>query len=79
MAEWNPVLSQTGMKLGGLKYMYVSGDEKIVRGRRGNTSGVHIVKTVQAAIVAVYDEPTMPQQCASTTEALSDYLISVGY
>ena len=58
--------------------MFLSGDDKIVRGKKG-TGGVHIMKTVQAVIVAVYEEPVVAEQCANTTEKLGDYLVSVGY
>ena len=60
------------------RYMYLSGDEKVIRARK-KTAGLHIMKTVQAVIIAVYDEPIVPEQCANTTEKLGDYLISVGY
>jgi len=70
--------AMNGLKVGGVKYMFLSGDDKVVRGKKG-TSGVHIVKTVQAVIVAVYEEPIVPEQCANTTEKLGEYLISVGY
>ena len=100
--------------------MYLSGNDKVVRGKKGS-AGVHIFKTtkvfllhleekyvedhsdfeaktiLQAVIVATYTEPIVPEQvefifkstrgqnlsiffqCASTTEKLGDYLISVGY
>ena len=58
--------------------MYLSGDDKVIRARK-KTSGLHVMKTVQAVIIAVYDEPIVPEQCANTTEKLGDYLISVGY
>ena len=61
-----------------LRYMYLSGDDKVIRARK-KTSGLHVMKTVQAVIIAVYDEPIVPEQCANTTEKLGDYLISVGY
>ena len=46
---------------------------------RKKSSGVHVMKTVQAVILAVYEEPVVPEQCANTTEKLGEYLISVGY
>ena len=41
--------------------MYLSGDDKILRGKKG-TSGVHVMKTVQAYIVSVYHEPIVAEQ-----------------
>ena len=38
-----------------------------------------IVQTVQALIVAHHPDTIPTQQCANTTEALGDYLTSMGY
>jgi Profilin len=35
--------------------------------------------SVSALIVCVYEEPVLPEQAASVTEKLGEYLISVGY
>ena len=50
-----------GVTVGGIRYMYLSGDEKVLRGKKG-TSGVHVIKTVQAYIVSVYQEPVVAEQ-----------------
>ena len=46
--------------------VYVDGDGEfmVTRGKKG-TSGVHIMKTVQAIIVSVYNEPIVAEQCAN--------------
>ncbi|XP_023329744.1 profilin [Eurytemora carolleeae] len=67
-----------GVTLAGIKYMYLSGNEKVIRARKG-TSGIHVMKTVQAVIVCRYEEPIVAEQAATVTEKLGDYLISVGY
>ena len=73
------VFALNGINIGGLNYIFLSGDNKILRGKKGS-SGVHIVKTVQAVIVSVYDEPIiMAEQCATTIEKLGDYLVSLDY
>jgi hypothetical protein len=41
--------------------MFLSGDDKVVRGKQ-KANGVHIMKTVQAIIVAIYEEPVIPEQ-----------------
>ena len=41
--------------------MFLSANDRVMRGKKG-TSGVHIMKTVQAIIVAVYAEPIVPEQ-----------------
>jgi profilin len=68
----------SGAKMGGQKYMYLSSNEKVARFKKG-TSGIHTIKTTQAFIICWYIEPTMPEQAASITEKLGDYLIQVGY
>ena len=73
-------MGMNGVTVNGMKYMYLNGggDERRVRGKKGS-AGVHIFKTTQAVILATYSEPIVPEQCATTTEKLGEYLISVGY
>jgi len=71
-------LRASGMKASGTKYFFLSGDEGVLRGKKDKT-GIHVVKTLQAIIVAVYEEPTQPGQCANTVETLADYLKGVNY
>jgi len=72
------VMSMSGMKLGGEKFMFLQADNNIMRGKKG-TSGVHIMKTTQAILISVYREPVVAEECATVTEKLGEYLISVGY
>jgi len=72
------VLPMSGLNVNATKYMFLSANDRVMRGKKG-TSGVHIMKTVQAIIVCVYHEPILPEQCANTTEKLGEYLIGVGY
>merc|ERR1712055_192267 len=71
-------LAMNGVTVGGTKYMFLSANDRVVRARKGQ-SGVHCIKTVRALIVCVYEEPVVPEQAATVTEKLSEYLISVGY
>ena len=57
---------------------YSRADEKKLICKKG-TSGIHIIKTSQTFICSMYQEPTVPEQCASATEKLGDYLIGVGF
>ncbi len=43
------------------------------------TNGVHAYKTNSGMIIALYEEPILPEQCAQTTEKLGDYLVSAGF
>jgi len=75
----NPdVLAPSGVLIGGIKYMYLSGTDKVIRAKK-DKAGLHIMKTQQAVILTRYEDPIMPEQCATVTEKLGDYLISVGY
>ena len=71
-------LAMNGVMIAETKYMFLSANDRVVRARKGQ-SGVHAIKTVQALIVCVYEEPVVPEQAATVTEKLGEYLISVGY
>merc|ERR1712008_22518 len=71
-------MAMNGVTVAGTKYMFLSANDRVVRARKGQ-SGVHAIKTVQALIVCVYEEPVVPEQAATVTEKLGEYLISVGY
>lgn len=72
------LLQTTGLTIGGERYIYLSGDEKIIRAKKAKI-GVHCMKTKQAIVVALYEDPIQPQQCATVVEKLGDYLESCGY
>ena len=72
------VMPMSGITVTGAKFMFLSANDRVMRGKKG-TSGVHIMKTVQAIIVFVYNEPILAEQCANVTEKLGEYLIGVGY
>jgi profilin len=71
-------LAASGIVIAGTKYMFLSSTDKVLRGKKG-PGGLHTIKTVQALIVCIYEEPIVPEQAATVTEKLGDYLISVGY
>jgi len=72
------VLPMSGITVGGTKYMFLSCADRVMRGKKG-TSGVHIMKTNQAILISVYEEPVVPEECATVTEKLGEYLVSVNY
>jgi len=72
------ILPMKGVTVAGTRYMYLSGDDKVLRCKKG-TSGIHVMKTVQAYIISVYHEPIVAEQCATVTEKLGEYLTSVGF
>ena len=71
-------LAASGVTFAGVKYMFLSSNESVVRAKKG-TSGVHVVKTKQAYVISLYEEPIVTEQCASVTEKLGDYLSNAGY
>lgn len=71
-------MAMSGVFIGATKYMYLSSNDKIIRAKKG-TSGLHCIKTTQALIVCLYEEPIVPEQAATVTEKLGEYLIGVGY
>ena len=72
------VMPMSGITVAGTKFMFLSANDRVMRGKKG-TSGLHIMKTVQAIIVSVYNEPILAEQCANVTEKLGEYLVGVGY
>jgi len=72
------ILTAGGLTLANQRHIYLSGTDRVVRAKLGKT-GVHCMKTQQAVIVAIYEEPVQPQQAASVVEKLGDYLITCGY
>merc|ERR1712110_1367558 len=66
------VLPMSGITVGGTKYMFLSCADRVMRGKKG-TSGVHIMKTNQAILISVYEEPVVPEECATVTEKLGEY------
>merc|ERR1712115_524859 len=61
------LMAMNGLMVGGTKYMFLSANDRVIRGKKG-TAGVHCIKIVQALIVCVYEEPVVPEQAATVTE-----------
>jgi len=71
-------LQMSGVHLGGEKFIFLSGTDKVIRCKK-NKQGMHCMKTLQAMLVAVYEEPVQSPQVAAVVEGLGDYLISQSY
>ncbi|KAJ4416453.1 profilin, required for normal timing of actin polymerization in response to thermal stress [Neurospora sp. IMI 360204] len=67
-----------GLHVGGQRYVAFNVDGRHVYGRQGRT-GIVIVKTTQAILVAHYGETNIAGNSTQTVEALADYLIKLGY
>ena len=66
------------MTVAGIRFFYLSGTDEVLRGKKEKL-GIHVAKTKTAIIIAVYEEPIQPGQCAMTVESLADYLKGVNY
>jgi len=71
-------LRASGMVVNGLKFFFLSAGEGVLRGKK-DKQGLHVVKTNKAVIIAVYEDPIQPGQCAKTVEDLGDYLKGLNY
>ncbi|XP_072936803.1 profilin [Epargyreus clarus] len=76
--EDESLLTSGGVTIAGTRYIYLSGTERIIRAKLGKV-GVHCMKTQQAVVISLYEEPIQPQQAASVVEKLGEYLVSCGY
>ncbi|XP_047987380.1 profilin [Cydia fagiglandana] len=76
--ENESLLTSGGVTIAGTRYIYLSGSDRIIRAKLGKV-GVHCMKTQQAVVISLYEEPIQPQQAASVVEKLGDYLITCGY
>ncbi|KAI1352989.1 profilin [Xylaria sp. FL0043] len=67
-----------GIYVGGERYVVARIDGRSIYARKGR-EGICIAKTKQAFIIAHHSEAQVAGNASSTTEALADYLIKVGY
>ncbi|KAJ8123527.1 hypothetical protein ONZ43_g550 [Nemania bipapillata] len=67
-----------GIHVAGERYVVARIDGRSIYARKGRT-GICIAKTKQAFILAHHAETQVAGNASSTTEALADYLIKVGY
>merc|ERR1712168_9979 len=71
-------LASTGINVCGTKYLYLSGNDEVLRGKQGK-GGIHIMKTNQTLLIGIYNEPMQGPQAATITEGLGTYLKGCGY
>ncbi|CAN6668123.1 profilin [Trichomonascus vanleenenianus] len=73
-------LQEKGLHVEGEKYFLLRNDDRSIYGKKDKT-GVVIVKTKQALLVAHYDEArgTTAGQATQVVEKLGDYLVSTGF
>lgn len=72
------LLTACGVTLSGIRFIYLSGTDKVIRAKLGKV-GVHCMKTQQAVVVSFYEDPIQPQQVASVVEKLGDHLVAHGF
>ena len=66
-----------GVVLAKTKFVFLSGTDSVLRGKK-NKEGVHCMKTKTGIIIAIYEEPTTPQEAANVVEKLGEYLVQYG-
>merc|ERR1711881_786747 len=68
-------LASSGVTIGGVKYMFLSKTDTVVRGKKAGLGGLHAVKCKQCYIVCVYLEEAnqVAESAASVAEKLGDY------
>ncbi|KAJ0250885.1 Profilin-2 [Hirschfeldia incana] len=71
--------AQTGLFLGGAKYMVVQGEAGALIGGRKGYGGVTIKKTTEALVIGIYDAPMTGGQCTLVVERLGDYFVETGH
>ncbi|KAL3140583.1 Glutamate 5-kinase [Trebouxia sp. C0010 RCD-2024] len=68
-------LGQTGLMLGGIKYMLIAGEPgSVVRGKKGGEDGVTVKKTMTALVIGIYSKGVTPADCNVIVENMGDYL-----
>lgn len=68
-------LGQSGVKLGGMKYMLIAGEPgSVVRGKKGGEEGVTVKKTMTALVIGIYSKGVQPADCNVIVENMGDYL-----
>ncbi|XP_040581270.1 profilin [Lepeophtheirus salmonis] len=71
-------LATNGITLGGIRYMYLSGMENVIRGKY-KKDGIHIAKSETLLIIGMYGEAVQPQKAATIVEKMADYLRKSSY
>ena len=70
-------LTSGGVYLGGVKYLSISPDPAVIRGKKGQ-DGVTVKKTVSALVIGIYGEGAQPGDGNTVVENLADYLTNQG-
>ncbi|KAH6564175.1 hypothetical protein BASA61_001873 [Batrachochytrium salamandrivorans] len=68
----------SGIMISGGKYFALRADDRSIYGKK-DKSGVVMVKTKQAILIGIYEDPVQPGEANKVVEGLADYLISVNY
>ncbi|RKO98795.1 hypothetical protein CXG81DRAFT_28403 [Caulochytrium protostelioides] len=71
-------IRSAGLNLGGTKYVALRADDRSIYAKT-NTSGAVCVKTKQAVLIAIYENPVQPGEATKVVEGLADYLIGLNY
>jgi len=67
-----------GIRAAGNKYFFLQSTDRSIYGKKA-ADGIIVVKTKQAILVAVYEQPIQAAEATPIVEGVADYLISVNY
>jgi len=73
-----PGTQSKGIRAAGNKYFFLQSTDRSIYGKKA-ADGIIVVKTKQAILVAVYEQPIQAAEATPIVEGVADYLISVNY
>jgi len=73
-------LHQTGVHIGGTKYLFLRYDpsDVVIQAKKG-PSGISVAKSKKCIIIGQYNEGVQPGNCSKTVTGIRDYLGQQGY
>jgi profilin len=71
-------LRQSGVHVGGTKYMYLQSDDTQIQAKKGS-AGLAIAKSNKCVILGLYRDGQQPGNCRLQVERIRDYLLTSGY
>lgn len=76
--EGRDALAAKGVSFGGVKYMFINGEDNEIQAKKG-TTGLSIAKSSKCMIIGIYKDGQQPGNCRARVEAMRDYLKNSGY
>jgi len=71
-------LRQSGIIVGGVKYIYLQSDDAQIQGKKDQT-GISVAKAGKCVVIGTYANGQQPGNCRMQVERIRDYLVGAGY